>query len=204
MSYLCLLANETGIALAGDSRVTLQPLRLGIHYSGRKVFAEPEKRMVWGCCGLVAFGGVYFPARARRILRAPNRSLATALRELGDAIAPRTEWYRRLYRRDGLFLLFVGQMTEAGPDVRRLRVRNGEVSVERFTAPVLLEIGWDASRYPARPAPESLAGLGITELNQAAVRRVQQVIALDRELHQENPDWPQTVGGYVRCVYEGV
>lgn len=202
MSYLCLLANENGIALAGDSRVSIQPVRLGIHFSGRKVFAEPEKRMVWGCCGLVAFGGIYFPALARRTLRTPGQSLITDLRQLGDALAPATRWYQRLYRRDGVFLLLVGRMTEQGADVRRLRVKNGEATVEHFSAPVLLEAGWEPSRYPARPAAESFAGQSVMQLNKTASRRVQQVIALDRELHGENPDWAQTVGGYVRCVYE--
>lgn len=200
MSYLCMLANETGIVLVGDSRVSLQPGRLGVHVSGRKVYAVPEKNMVWGCCGLVAFGGCCFPALARRLLRSPDESLATALRKLGDAAAPRTQWYRRLYRQDGLFLLLVGRMTERGADVRRLRVKNGDVTVERISAPALLEIGWDASRYPERPAPEALAGESLTELRRTAVRRVQQVIALDGQLHEVNPDWPQTVGGYVRCV----
>lgn len=202
MSYLCMIANDHGISLAGDSRITFQPRALGLHVSGRKVFALPGRRLVWGCCGLLYFGGVSFPAVVKGVLQNPYMSLTTALRRIGDRVAPATRAYRRLYQKEGSFFLLVGQMTEAGADVRRLRVRDGEVTVERCTLPVMLEGGWYPSRYPERPAVAELGELSVTDMNRLAVRRVQQVIAADKALHQQNHSWRQTVGGNVRCVFE--
>lgn len=201
MSYICLIANKTGISLAGDSRITLQPAVLGLHLSGRKVFALPERRMVWGCCGLLCFGGIHLPTAAGWVLRNPNQSLATALRRIGDLAACVTRVFERLHGREGCFTLLVGQMTEQGPDVRRLAVRGGTVTVARCVAPVLLEEGWYPRQYPKKPEPERLAREDVMGLSRIAVQRVQTVIRLDKEQALEHPDCRQTVGGSVRCVY---
>lgn len=203
MSYICMIANQTGIALAGDSRITVQPAGLGLHLSGRKVFSAPGQRRVWGCCGLRYFGGMFFPGAAKRMLDNPHVSLATALRRISDLAAPATRAYRRLYRKNSSFVLLAGEMKEDGPDVRRLVVRNGEVTVERFSLPVVLEGGWSEALYPEPPALERLAGEPVAQLGRIAVQRVQQVIAMDKARHREDARWKQTVGGHVRCVFEG-
>lgn len=202
MSYICLFANENGISAAGDSRIALQPVGLGLHFDrGRKVFSDEAQGMVWACCGLVAFGGIHYPTVAAQILRDTDHSLAWKLERIAAIAGPATKLNRRLYRKDCSFILLVGRMAEGKPDVRSLSVVNGEATVQRHNAPVLLEGGWRRRLYPSCPSAEAFAGERVEKLNQRAVRRVREVIALDHARHLEERRWPQTVGGSVCCVY---
>lgn len=202
MSYICLFANENGVSVAGDSRITLQqPRKLGLHFGGRKVFSDPQQNLVWCCCGLVSFGGIHYPSAAARILRNPDRSLATALERIGGLVGPATRANSRLYRTDCSFHLLVGRVTDGKVDVRRLDALNGEVTIRRFDSPVLLEAGWRKRLYPEAPQPGQLAGDTIEQLNRRAVQRVRTVIAADKAKHEADKDWVQTVGGNVRCAY---
>ncbi len=161
MSYICLFANETGVSVAGDSRVTLQPGRLGLHFGGRKVFSDPQQNTVWCCCGLVTFGGIHYPSAAAQILRNPDRSLATALERIGGLVGPATKANSRLYRTDCSFHLLVGRVTDGKVDVRRLDALNGEVTIQRMDTPVLLEAGVAQAALPggspARPVRRRFA-----------------------------------------------
>lgn len=202
MSYICLFANENGISAAGDSRIALQPVGLGLHFDrGRKVFSDEKQSMVWACCGLVTFGGVHYPTVAARILRDPNHSLAWKLERIAAFVGPATKINRQLYRKDCSFILLVGRIAEGKTDVRSLYIVNGEVTIRRHGNPVLLEGGWRRKLYPSRPKELSFAGERVEKLNQRAVRRVREVIVLDHTRHLEERRWPQTVGGSVRCVY---
>jgi hypothetical protein len=41
MSYICLIANQNGIAVSGDSRLTFQPEQLHLHIDhAQKVFSD--------------------------------------------------------------------------------------------------------------------------------------------------------------------
>jgi hypothetical protein len=201
MSYICLLANEAGISVAGDSRITLQPVGLGLHISGKKVFSDEKQQLVWGCCGLVAFGGVHYPTVAAQLLRDPNPSLATALERIAGLTSAATKANRRLYGQDSTFTLLVGRIWEGQVDVRSLTVCNGEVRIRRYDTPVQLEAGWYPSRYPRRLPSEQVAEATVEKLNRMAVERVRAVIAADSRLHQEDGAWKQTVGGNVRAAF---
>ncbi|MCD8086641.1 MAG: hypothetical protein LUF28_10100 [Clostridiales bacterium] len=200
MSYICLFANENGVSVAGDSRITLQPGKLGLHFGGRKVFSDPQQNTVWCCCGLVTFGGVHYPSAAARMLRNPDRSLATALERIGGMVGPATRANSRLYRTDCSFHLLVGRVTDGKVDVRRLEALNGEVTIQRLDGPVLLEAGWRKRLYPEAPRPEQFAGDSLEQLNRRAVKRVQAVSAIDKAKHEADRNWVQTVGGNVRCA----
>jgi hypothetical protein len=65
MSYICLIANANGVALSGDSRLTMEPRFLHLHFDHtRKVFSDPGQNMAWACCGLT----MYLPSNGTPLL----------------------------------------------------------------------------------------------------------------------------------------
>lgn len=81
MSYICMLANERGIAAAGDSRLTFAPIPLHLDRS-QKVFTAPEQHLIWACCGLTVWGGVNYVQLTARIMSRRQWTLSKKLAEV--------------------------------------------------------------------------------------------------------------------------
>ena len=198
MSYICMLANENGIAAAGDSRLTLAPIPMHLDHT-RKVFSAPEQGLVWACCGMMVWAGINYARWTSHIMRRPwplERKLEAVARRVG----PMLRVCNRVLRRDTLFSLLVGVGTPGAVELVSLDLVNGKSRVRRWRAPAVSEAGWKGRLRPPRPRPGELRGKPVEELTQIARERVRWAVERDRALSKEKPAHRQTVGGAVRSV----
>ena len=155
MSYICILANENGIAAAGDSRLTLAPIPMHLDHT-RKVFSAPEQGLVWACCGMMVWAGINYARWTSHIMRRPwplERKLEAVARRVG----PMLRVCNRVLRRDTLFSLLVGVGTPGAVELVSLDLVNGKSRVRRWRAPAVSEAGWKGRLRP--PLPNSLLPL---------------------------------------------
>ncbi|MCD7886026.1 MAG: hypothetical protein LUG44_00155 [Clostridiales bacterium] len=202
MSYICLIANQNGIAAAGDSRLTFQPEALRLHLDrGRKVFSDQDQGLVWACCGLTIFGGVNYCWLSEHILRQKNRSLSSRLNQITGALRRATAAQHRVSRKNSTFTLLLGQVRDGGAVVHVLDVVNGEATHKVLDGPVLVHAGWSASLRQSKPAVSDYANDSLGQLIDLVKKRCLWAIHKDSTLAQQDRKHRQTVGGSVRFVF---
>ncbi|MCD8354714.1 MAG: hypothetical protein LUC47_10450 [Clostridiales bacterium] len=205
MSYICLIANQNGVAAAGDSRLTIQPEALHLHLDrGRKVFSDQDQGLVWACCGLTIFGGINYYLLAERILRQKNRSLASRLNQIAGVLSKATAAQHLLSRKPSVFTLLLGQVKDGGVTVHVVDVVSGEVRRKVLTGPVFVQAGWDPTLRQSKPAVSEFEKDTLGQLIGRAKKRCLWAIRKDSELAQEDKKHSQTVGGSVRVAYVAI
>lgn len=203
MSYICMLANERGIAAAGDSRLTFAPIPLHLDRS-QKVFTAPEQHLIWACCGLTVWGGVNYVQLTARIMSRRQWTLSKKLAEVCRRVAPALRMQHRVQRTKALFTLLVGVAEPGKVQVMSLDLVNGEATLGRWPAPAMADAGWQRELRPPLLDPSLFRGESLEELAQQARQRVQWAVARDRELSEKQSAHRQTVGGPVRWAVLGI
>ncbi len=202
MSYICMIANQNGVAVSGDSRLTLQPERLNIHFdAAQKVFSDPEQGMVWACCGLMIFGTVNYYKMTDRILRQSHRSMASRLNQITSTLKVATGAHHKLSRKNSVFTLLLGTVKDGVVSVKVLDVVNGEAKWRELTAPVLVQSGWEPSRHQPKPPVWEFADESMEQLVRRARERCLWAMRKDGRLTLEEEGHVQTIGGNVRIAY---
>ncbi|MCD8190261.1 MAG: hypothetical protein LUD78_08610 [Clostridiales bacterium] len=205
MSYICLIANQNGIATAADSRLTFQPDALHLHLDrGRKVFSDQDQGLVWACCGLTIFGGVNYCWLTDHILRQKNRSLASRLNQISGVLSKATAAQHILSRSPSVFTLLLGQVKDCKVTVHVLDVVNGEVRRKTFAGPVFVQAGWDPSLRQSKPAVSAFEKDSLGQLIDRVKKRCMWAIRKDSELAAQDKKHRQTVGGSVRIAYVAI
>lgn len=198
MSYICLIANEHGVAAAGDSRLTLYPERLGVHFdTARKVFAAEDQGLVWACCGITIFGGVNYIRRAERILRADCKSMGAKLDKITEMMRRVTRLHHAISRRESAFTLLLSEQKRGAVTV--LEIVNGRVRRREWTEPVAVEGGFVPEE--ALPTQEAVAAMSLEQLVNTARIRTMNAEKQAAKWAKSDKKRVQTVGGPVRVVY---
>lgn len=201
MSYICLAANRNGVAVSGDSRLTMEPKMLRLHTDRvQKVFSDPNQGMVWACCGLTLYLGINFFRRTEHILRQSHRSLGSRLGQISTLLCRATKLQHMVTRRTSTFTLLVGCVVNGEVQVHRLDVTNGEAAMKKYPAPVFLQAGWIPTLHQQRPAMSDIAGLSLDQLVTLTRQRCMWAMRRDKQLSQENRKHLQTIGGNVRVA----
>ena len=201
MSYICLIANANGVALSGDSRLTLEPRFLHLHFDNtRKVFSDPSQNMAWACCGLTMYLGINYFKATERILRQSHRSLASRLNQISGLLSKATRLQHLVTRRDSVFTLLLSIVTSEGVQVQRLDVVNGAATVKRYKAPVFLQAGWIPALHQNNPTVSEFAAESLEQLTTRARQRCMWAMKRDKQNSEENRKHIQTVGGNIRVV----
>lgn len=201
MSYICLIANHNGVALSGDSRLTMEPRFLHLHFDNtQKVYSDPAQRIAWGCCGLTLYLGVNYFKLTSRILRQSHRSLPSRLNQISDILSKVTQLQHLVTRKDSIFTLLLACVTEEGVQVQRLEVVNGMASMKKFDSPVFLQAGWQPALHQKAPALHEFALENLDQLTTRARLRCVWAMKRDKQLSEENRKHTQTIGGNVRVV----
>ena len=199
MSYICMLANESGIAAAGDSRLTLFPIPLHLDRS-RKVFVAPERGLIWGCCGLTVWGGINCVHLTGHILRRPW-PLERKLEAIRRRVEPVLRMCHRIHRKDVRFTLLLGVAEPGQVRLYTLDLVNGNRHrLRQWNAPSITEGGWQSALRPPFPKPELFRYDTPEELVARARQRVQWAVERDHTLSETKPAHRPTVGGTVRSV----
>ncbi|MCD8147535.1 MAG: hypothetical protein LUD84_09735 [Clostridiales bacterium] len=205
MSYICLIANQNGVAAAGDSRLTIQPEALHLHLDrGRKVFSDQDQGLVWACCGLTIFGGVNYYRLTDHILRQKNRSLASRLNQISGVLSKATAAQHFLSRKPSVFTLLLGQVKDGAVAVHVLDIVSGEARRRVLTGPVMVQAGWDPSLRQSKPAVSEFENDTLGQLIDRVKKRSLWAIRKDSELARQDKKHSQTVGGSVRVAYVAV
>jgi hypothetical protein len=201
MSYICLIANANGVALSGDSRLTLEPRFLHLHFDNtRKVFSDPSQNMAWACCGLTMYLGMNYFKHTERILRQSHRSLASRLNQISSLLSRATRLQHLVTRRDSVFVLLLSVVTSEGVQVQKLEVVNGTAAIKRYQTPVFLQGGWIPALRQNNPAAAEYAGESLEQLVARARQRCMWAMKRDQQRSQENRKHQQTIGGNIRVV----
>lgn len=201
MSYICLIANRNGVALSGDSRLTMEPHFLRLHIDRtRKVFSDPEQRMAWACCGLTLYLGIHYFKLTERILRQSRRSLSSRLSQISGILSKATALQHLVSRRNSVFELLLSVVTDSGVQVHQLQVVNGKATLKRHTAPVFLQAGWVPSLHQKPPALAEYENETLEQLTTRARLRCVWAMKRDRHLSEENHKHLQTIGGNIRVA----
>lgn len=202
MSYICMAANKNGIAVSGDSRLTFQPAALNLHLdTAQKVFSCPEQQMVWACCGLMVWAGINYYRAAGWILKQENRSLQSRINQISGMLCRATAAQHRLTRKSSSFTLLVGVLRENGPMVYALDVENGEASLRRMEAPVLVQSGWVKSLHQPKPEVSAYENETIDQLIARVRERCLWAMRKDGRLAELESSHVQTIGGNVKVVF---
>ncbi len=205
MSYICLIANQNGVAAAGDSRLTFQPQALHLHLDrGRKVYSDQNQGLVWACCGLTIFGGVNYCWLTDRILRQTNRSLASRLNQISGALSKATAAQHLISRKPSVFTLLLGQVKDGGVTVYVLDVVSGEARRKVLSGPVFVQAGWNPNLRQRKPAVSEFEKDTQGQLIDRVKKRCLWAIHKDGELAAQDKKYSQTVGGSVRVAYVAV
>lgn len=201
MSYICMIANQNGIAVSGDSRMSFQPLQLGLHIDrAQKVFSDPQHGLVWACCGLMVFAGVNYYKMTSYILRQYYRSMASRLNQISAVITRATAVQHALSRKHCAFTLLLGSVQNGQITVRALDIVDGKSTLRTLEAPILIQSGWEPSLHQPKPPVEDYANETLEQLVQRAKERCLWAVRRDSQLANEDRSHPQTVGGHVRVI----
>ena len=223
MSYVCLLVSSKGAVASGDSRITFGlPLPFSLHHDhGCKVFKS--NHTVWACCGLTRKGLFHYPTMVKRIMDQDDVLIYKRLRRVERLMKFHTKtplvirfWHRltapvitivnKLLKRHPkephtlVFNLLYADYSPSGK-VRcgSICVKNGEVISERvYHAPVMVENGMNMRLLTPASAYIPATDASLSSMKTAGAARVEESIAKDRELKQENPRYRSTIGGKVR------
>lgn len=202
MSYICMAANQNGIAVSGDSRLTFQPTALNLHFdSAQKVFDCPEQKMVWACCGLMVWVGINYYRTASWILRQENRSLQSRLNQISDMVCRATGAQFRLTGKDSSFTLLVGIIKKNQPIIYTLDVINGHATQRQLTAPALVQSGWVKSLHQPKPEVSAYENESVAQLISRVRERCLWAMRKDGRLASEETGHIQTIGGNIRVAY---
>ena len=201
MSYICLIANRNGAALSGDSRLTMEPRFLHLHFDKtRKVFSDPEQHMAWACCGLTLYLGIHYFKLANRILRQSHRSLSSRLSQISGILSKATALQHLVTRKDSVFELLLAAVTEDGVQVYQLEVVNGKAKLKRHAAPVFLQAGWLPKLHQKPPVLAEYENETMEQLTTRARERCVWAMKRDKHLSEENHKHTQTIGGSIRVA----
>jgi hypothetical protein len=202
MSYICMIANKNGVAVSGDSRLTLEPHFLRLHFDRlQKVYSDASQGMVWACCGLTIYLGINYFSITKRILRQSHRSLASRLNEISSILSKATKLQNFVTRRNAMFTLLLACEEKDGFQIYRMDVYNGKTTMKKCQSPVLLQGGWNPSLYQNAPSPAEFAEESLEQLMDRAKKRCMWAMKRDKHLYEENHKHTQTVGGNVRLAY---
>lgn len=202
MSYICLIANEKGMVTAGDSRLTVTPKWLHLHFDTmRKTFEDQEQGLIWACCGLTAYAGVNYFRVAERILRDRRRSMGAKLQRIATILERVTGFQHKLLRQRSTFTLLLGERKPEGTEITVLDVTDGKRTLRTLHTPVALESGSGVGLGAPLPEREELEKLSLEEMIQVARNRVADAMERSRQRAAEQKGCPQTVGGNIRVVY---
>lgn len=201
MSYICLIANSNGVALSGDSRLTMDPRFLHLHFDNtQKVYSDPAQGMAWACCGLTLYLGVNYFKLTSRILRQSHRSLPSRLGQISDILCKVTAFQHLITRKDSIFTLLLACVNGETVQVQRLDVVNGKASTQKLTGPVFLQGGWNPALYQKSPRLSEFAGESLEQLATRTRLRCVWAMKRDKQLSDENRKHRQTIGGNIRVV----
>jgi hypothetical protein len=202
MSYICLIANQNGIAVSGDSRLTFQPEQLHLHIDhAQKVFSDQEQGMVWACCGLMVFAGINYYMMSDHILRQSYRSMSSRLNQITGALTRATAAQHWLTRKDSVFTMLIGSIKKGEVSVQVLDVVNGKAKLKTLPTPVLVQSGWEARLHQPKPPVSDYADESIDKLVKRAKDRCLWAVRKDGRLALEDEKHIQTVGGNVRIAF---
>lgn len=201
MSYICMIANQNGIAVSGDSRMSFQPVQLGLHIDhAQKVFSDPKHGLVWACCGLMVFAGVNYYKMASYILRQYYRSIGSRLNQISAVITRATAVQHALTRKHCAFTLLLGSVQNGQVTVRALDIVDGKSTLRTLDVPILIQSGWEPSLHQPKPPLEDYANETLEQLVQRAKERCLWAVQRDSQLAHEDRSHTQTVGGHVRVI----
>lgn len=201
MSYICMIANQNGIAASGDSRLTFEPEQLKLHLDHtQKVYSDPEQGLVWACCGLMIFAGIHYYKMASYILGQSYRSMGSRLNQIISITEKATAARHTLSGKNAVFTLLIGSVRGEKPVVQALDVVNGKATLRTLEAPVLIQSGWIPSLHQPKPPVEEFAGESLDELARRARERCLWAVRKDGRLTLRDKHHVQTVGGNVRVV----
>ena len=202
MSYICLIANKNGVVVAGDSRLTLEPQLLHLHYDkAQKVFSDPEQNMVWACCGLTVFLGMNYFSMCSRILRQSHRSMGSRLNQISKILGRATRIQHRLGRKNSVFTLLLATVKDGAVQVQTLDVVNGKATLKKHAAPVMIQSGWNPFLHQPKPPVSYYKEETLEQLISRAKDRCLWAMRKDGRLTRTEKKHIQTIGGNVRVAY---
>lgn len=197
-----MIANQNGIAVSGDSRLTFQPQKLNLHLDkAQKVFSDQEQGLVWACCGLMVFAGINYYMMTDHILRQKYRSMPSRLNQITGAMTRATAAQHWLSRKPSVFTLLLGSVKEGKVSVQVLNVVDGKADLKTLDTPVLVQSGWEPSLHQPKPPVADYANETIDQLVKRAKDRCLWAVRKDGRLALEDEKHVQTVGGNVRIAY---
>lgn len=196
-----MIANQNGIAAAGDSLLTLQPQRLNLHLNGtQKVYSDPDQGLIWACCGLMVYAGVHYGRLVSRILRQKHRSMPSRMNQITQILKLATGVQSRFTRGSSVFTLILGSVRDGKPTIQVLDVVDGKAAFRTCPAPTVVQSGWDPDLHQPKPAVEEFETETLDQLATRVKDRCLWAIQRDTHLAAEERAHIQTVGGNVRVA----
>lgn len=201
MSYLCLIANQNGAALSGDSRLTLQPQHLNLHFDrAQKIFSDPKQNLIWGCCGLLFFGGVDFTRVVAHIMRQDYRSMGSRLNQITALLTHATSLRRMVSQHPASFTLLLARIKDGKLCVQTLDIVDGSAALRTLPTPTIVQAGWERCLYEPKPPRVRYANANVPTLAKIARERCQRAMQMDKEMEQAAPAHIRIIGGNVRIA----
>lgn len=200
MSYICLIANSKGIAASGDSRITMSPKALNLHFDKtRKVFQDEKLGLIWACCGLTIFGGVNYFRVVEKTLRTERMSMGAKLNRISTMMKRATKAHHLLSRGESAFTLLMGSVKAGEPEITVLKVMNGSAEMKTVQGAYAVEDG--SVSVGALPTAEELEKATLENVLEMVRCRAMCAVKRSAEEAKEDRKKKQTVGGNVRVVY---
>lgn len=205
MSHVCLMANDSGVVVAGDTLLTQlhdphsfhSPTSQGL--TSHKCHVLKEDGMIWARCGLNHTGGIQVGNVIQEYLSATELPVSQRLEHISRRLAPLTT---RVLD-DGStssIILFLAQRKKKETRIWDVRLINGKLSLEPCLllpgAAYFRQGGLHASRIKA-PDYSSFRTCSFDTLRALARRQVELAIALDEKLEREDLNYVRQVGGEV-------
>ena len=204
MSHVCLMANKTGIVVAGDRFLTYlyDPHSLHPSVAGDelvdKCIKVPERGIVCAFCGILFIDGLHVGNELRRLL-AQEETVDAVLDELDRKIVPRTRTnlasghpvvsYVLIGPRKNKTTTIWSWSSYQGTSNRKVYPISGEMALS-------LQAGMYASELPL-PASWEISHLTFDQLRQRARDQIAQAIDEDARRDRADLNYLPTVGGEI-------
>ncbi|MBQ9165319.1 MAG: hypothetical protein IJX71_00070 [Oscillospiraceae bacterium] len=205
MSYVCLMANDSGAVVAGDTLLTElhnphsfhSPTSQGL--MSHKCDVLKEDGMIWARCGLNHTGGIHVGEVIRECLSATELPVTQRLDNISRRLAPLTARVLDNGSTSSIFL-FLAQRKNKVTSIWDFRLVNGRLSLDPY---ILLpgtvyfrQGGLHTSRIKV-PDYSALRTCSFETLRALARRQVELAIAVDEELERKDLNYVRQVGGEI-------
>lgn len=205
MSYVCLMANDSGVVVAGDTLLTLlhdphsfhSPTSEGL--MSHKCHVLKEDGMIWARCGLNHTGGVHVGEVIYECLSATELPVSQRLENISRRLAPLTAQTLDNGSTSPI-ILFLAQRKDRATRIWDFQLVSGRLSVDSFIllpGTTYFRQGGLHTSCIEVPDCSSFRTCSFETLRALARRQVELAIAQDEKLELQDLNYVRQVGGEI-------